>query len=592
MDCFKPRSTLPVPDQDICSWLFDRVTYNPDKPVYIDVDDPSIYGSWSQARELVRQLIAGLRAAGFSEGDCLNLHSFNHVFYPIIVLATIGAGGVVSCSNPAGTEQELEHHLKTARCSWLVAQAEALDNAVRAATTVGIAPGRIFVLDSVVTTSTQHTGLKSWRDLLACGEAEWVRFNDRQRAASTTAARLFTSGTTGLPKAISLSHRNFLAQHVCAMDEFHPDYIRRILIALPSFPAGIFTATNISALKTGEATFLMPCFDLLKFVQAHAKHRITELVTSPPMVNAILNSPLSQTDCFRTIRRGFCGAAPLDKDTQQRFRDLLAPGATYTQVWGMTEATTLITGWAPWEDDSTGSVGRQLSGIEIKLVDEAGRNVTAYNTCAEILVRGPTVAQGYYGNAEATRTAFDEDGWFHTGDIGYCDEATQKWYIIDRKKELITTRRTSIAPIEIEAALLAHAEIADCAVIGAQCTSLVAPTASDTATATATAHAEDSAASAGAKASAGEGHGSNKADAQHPRAYVVRKPGSKLTKLDVWRLVAAKLGPSRQLTGGVKFVKGIPKTATGKIRKRTLREQAAMELAEEAIEQAAQPARL
>lgn len=481
----------------------------------------------------------------------------------MIVLATIGAGGVITASDPTSKEEQLKHHIKTSDCNWLIAQPGVMTEAVKAADTVGLPRSHIFIFDTKATQAVPE-GFNSWKELMCHGEADWVRFNDLERSKNTTAARLFSSGTTGPPKAISISHRNFIAQHVSTMDEWRADYIRRILIAVPCFHAAAFPTTHISSLKTGDMTYLMPVFDLKAYVEAHLKYEITEMVMLPPIVRVILNSPLANPKFFQTVRRGLCGAAPMDKDTQERFRALLAPGTTYTQVWGMTETTTLITAFAPWEHDDTGSVGRQLPSVEIKLIDGDGNAITAYNRPGEVLVRGPAVSQGYHNNTKATANDFSRDGWFHTGDIGYCDEETKKWYIVERKKEIINMRGKQIAPAELEATLLSHPEIADCAVIGVK----TRPS------------------SRNGGASSANSHG----DSEYPRAYIVRKPGSDLTDLDVHRFMQLKMARFQQLTGGIRFVEAIPKSLSGKILKRVLREEAKAEI--EGSDQEARPHQL
>jgi acyl-CoA synthetase (AMP-forming)/AMP-acid ligase II len=157
-------------------------------------------------------------------------------------------------------------------------------------------------------------------------------------------------------------------------------------------------------------------------------------------------------------------------------------------------------------------------------------------------VRGPTVTPGYFKNPEANVQSFDPDGWFKTGDIAYCDQATRKWYIVDRNKELIKVRGFQVAPPELEAVLLSHPQIIDAAVIGF--TTLGANT-------------------------------------EFPRAYVVRRPGNKgqeLTEPDVQKYVLGRLARYKALTGGVKFVETIPKNPSGKILKRVLREEAKREI--------------
>lgn len=161
----------------------------------------------------------------------------------------------------------------------------------------------------------------------------------------------------------------------------------------------------------------------------------------------------------------------------------------------------------------------------------------------EICVRGPTVTQGYHKNPEANAESFDSEGWFKTGDIAYCDEATKKWYIVDRRKELIKVRGFQVAPPELEAVLLSHPHIVDAAVIG-----ITIPG----------------------------------ADTEFPRAYVVRRPGeggAKLTEAEVQKFVLERLAKYKALTGGVKFVDSVGRNASGKILKKFLREEAKKEVA-------------
>jgi acyl-CoA synthetase (AMP-forming)/AMP-acid ligase II len=176
------------------------------------------------------------------------------------------------------------------------------------------------------------------------------------------------------------------------------------------------------------------------------------------------------------------------------------------------------------------------------LIDEDGKNISAYGVRGELCVRGPTVTPGYFNNAEANSEAFDSDGWFKTGDIAFCDQSTRKWYIVDRRKELIKVRGFQVAPPELEAVLLSHPQIIDAAVIG-----ITFPG----------------------------------ADTEFPRAYVVRRPGgsgSQPTEVEIQDLVLKRLSKYKALTGGVKFVGAIARNPSGKILKRVLREDAKKEI--------------
>ena len=177
-----------------------------------------------------------------------------------------------------------------------------------------------------------------------------------------------------------------------------------------------------------------------------------------------------------------------------------------------------------------------------RLVDDAGSNITGYDVSGELCVRGPITSPGYFENPKANGEAF-RNGWFHTGDIAYCDSKSKKWYIVDRKKEMIKVRGFQVAPPELEAVLLGHPQIIDAAIIGVYPKGV-------------------------------EG-------GEAPRAYVIRRPGpegAKLTAEDVKRYLEPRLAKYKALDGGVVFVDAIPKTASGKILKRTLRDQAKQEM--------------
>lgn len=177
-----------------------------------------------------------------------------------------------------------------------------------------------------------------------------------------------------------------------------------------------------------------------------------------------------------------------------------------------------------------------------RLVDDNGKNISAYGVRGELCVRGPTVTPGYFNNPEANTQSFDSEGWYKTGDIAYCDEATRKWYIVDRKKELIKVRGFQVAPPELEAVLLSHPFIVDAAVIG------ISFPGSDT---------------------------------EYPRAYVVRRPGdggANLTEEEVQKYLLDRLARYKALTDGIKFVESIAKNPSGKLLKRVLREEAKKEI--------------
>ena len=284
-------------------------------------------------------------------------------------------------------------------------------------------------------------------------------------------------------------------------------------------------------------------FELESFLMYFEKYQVNDILCVPPMLMTIINSPLSNKYSLKSCKAGISGAAPIGGGPQARLQALMANDAAFTQVWGMTESTCTVSMIRYPERDDTASVGRPIPNTDIKIVDEQGEDITRYGVVGELCVRGPTIVQGYFENPEANRSSFDVDGFYHSGDVGYCDEKTNLWYLVDRKKELIKVRGFQVAPSEVEAVLLGRPDIIDAAVIGIP---------------------------------------SNEYDGEVPRAYVVRRPGtlpSKLTQESVIDYAGEKLAQYKRLSGGVKFVDLIPKNASGKILKKNLRESVKQEMA-------------
>jgi acyl-CoA synthetase (AMP-forming)/AMP-acid ligase II len=302
-----------------------------------------------------------------------------------------------------------------------------------------------------------------------------------------------------------------------------------------------------------------PRFDPELWFKAHEQFSLTDLVVVPPIAIMAINSPLNKKYSLNSVKIANVGAAPLDKVPQARMQKLIGEEVPFTQVWGMTETSCVATRFPYPEKDDTGSVGRPLPNLDLKLVDENGKDISAYGVRGELCARGPTIVRGYFENPEANKRDWDEDGYFHTGDIAYIEEGTEKWYIVDRKKvstdrmkcvialltrqqELIKVRAFQVAPPELEGVLYDHSDIVDAAVIGVP-------------------------------------DPSNQEGSEAPRAYIVRRPGSdKPSVEEIHKYMREKLASYKMLTGGIVFVSEIPKNASGKILKRILREQAKKEM--------------
>lgn len=313
--------------------------------------------------------------------------------------------------------------------------------------------------------------------------------------------------------------------------------IRR-LMATPMFHAATVPAAHFTPLWNGSELFVQRRFTVDGFLRAIQDCQITECPIVPPMCNAIINSPARTKYDISCLRYATSGAAPLGKDQQRRFKELMRPDGTFTQVWGMTECTCIASMFEPTEHDASGSVGRIIPNLDCKLVDDAGADVTEFDTRGEICVRGPSIIQGYFENPEANKD-WDAEGYFHSGDIAVRTK-DGLYFLVDRKKELIKVRGFQVAPPELEAVLHEHPAVADAAVIGVEL---------------------------------GEGDNTT----EMPRAYITKKDGHNATEQDIFNFVAERVAKYKRLDGGVIFLQDIPKNPSGKILKRELREMAKKE---------------
>lgn len=449
-------------------------------------------------------------------------------------------------TNPSYTRHELNHAIKIAKVRFVFAEPEILPNIVAALERNGLdIKKRLYVLD---TQQEQQipSGLKSWRSLMKYGLEDWVRFN--KEANSRDMAQLyFTSGTSGLPKCAVTSHRNLVSEHQLFFEQYPREYPFSIVFCMPFFHVGILPQVLVSVIREGRAAYVMRRFELEPYLQYHSKYKVTEMFLVPPMVISIVMSGLAdptskmyRRDCnLKSVRNGIVGAAPCSGDMQSRFHALLGDGATFSQVWGMTETTSMAV-MVPWdvarktaagEMDSWGTVGLPLPEMQMKLVDAEGNDVTE-NGRGELYVKGPTVVKEYFENEKATKESWDKDGYFKTGDVIQVDPQTGLMYVVERVKELIKVRGFQVAPAELEGVLTAHPDIVDAAVIGIPISE----------------------------------------DIELPRAYIVKREGSSLQAEQVLAHMREHLARYKHLDGGVHFLREIPKLPSGKILKRVLRE--------------------
>ncbi|KIW04485.1 uncharacterized protein PV09_04244 [Verruconis gallopava] len=535
-----------IPTQDIVSYILDNPQYDVDKPVYRDPEDANHFFSHRMATAMIRRLIAGFRATGLKKGDTILVHSFNSIYYPIVILSIIGAGFVFVGTNPSYTQTELNHAIKIAKVKLVLSEPDILPNVEKALRSNGMNVGDRLLILNTRSGQVLPQGYKSWKSLCENGEQDWIRFDDYNLQYNTTACLFFTSGTTGLPKSAMTSHRNLLAQHLLWSEFTRRPYPIRMVQTFPIFHIGSFVLAVCTQLKEGREMYVVKRFEVEQYLYLHDQHKLTEVFMAPPMVNQIVMSQMADPSStkfrysLKSVRSGYVGAAPLSPDLQKRFHALLAHDARFTQVWGMTESTSMITGvpgdiadkTTQGELDTWGNVGTPLPELSVKLIDEEGNDVTHTIGKGEACVKGPTVIRGYYENEKANKDSFDGEGYYRTGDVLQLDPKTNLLYVVERMKELIKVRGFQVAPAELEGVLTSHPEIIDAGVIGVP----------------------------------------DDESGELPRAYVVLREGSRLTEAKIKAYAAERLAKYKALHGGVIIVDSIPKLASGKILKRVLRE--------------------
>ncbi|MGW0766733.1 4-coumarate--CoA ligase family protein [Streptomyces sp. NPDC002676] len=491
-----------------------------DQPALVDGTDGTTL-TYEQVDRFHRRLAAALADAGVRHGDVLALHSPNTIVYPTAFYAATRAGASVTTVHPLATPEEFAKQLGDSAARWIVTVSPLLQTARRAAELAG-GVREIFVCDSA-------PGHRSLIDMLATTAPEPETAID---PAEDIAALPYSSGTTGIPKGVMLTHRQIatnLAQLEAAVPAGPGD---RILAVLPLFHIYGLTALMNAPLRKGATVVVLPRFDLQTFLAAIETHRITRLYVAPPIVLALAKHPAVARYDLSSLKHVISAAAPLDATLAAACAERLGL-PPIGQAYGMTELSpgTHVVPLDALHEAPAGTVGRLIAGTEMRIVslDDPGKDLGT-EEAGEILIRGPQVMKGYLGRPDATADMIDTDGWVHTGDIGRVDK--DGWlFVVDRVKELIKYKGFQVAPAELEALLLTHPGVADAAVIGAY----------------------------------------NDDGNEIPHAFVVRQPAIDLSENEIMLYVAERVAPYKRVRK-VTFVASVPRAASGKILRRELRE--------------------
>ncbi|MFE5730087.1 4-coumarate--CoA ligase family protein [Streptomyces sp. NPDC056528] len=516
-----PAVSLPIHDA-----VLGRAAEYGDTPALVDGSgaEGALTLTYAQVDAFHRRVAAGLAEAGVRKGDVLALHSPNTVLFPVAFYAATRAGAAVTTVHPLATPEEFAKQLRDSSARWIVTVSPLLPVA-RAAAELAGGIEEILLCDRPPTGDATRS-LQSF--LGSTGPVPDVEIDPDEDVAALP----YSSGTTGVPKGVMLTHTS-IATNLAQLEPFIPTGPGdRILAVLPFFHIYGLTALMNAPLRQGATVVVQPRFELDTFLRAIQEHRVNGLYVAPPIVLALAKHPAVADHDLSSLEYIVSAAAPLDAALAEACSKRLGLPPV-RQAYGMTELSP-GTHVVPLDAETPppGTVGRLLPSTEMRILslDDPAKDA-APGEEGEIAIRGPQVMKGYLGRPDATAAMIDAEGWVHTGDVGRVD--ADGWlFVVDRVKELIKYKGFQVAPAELEALLLTHEGIADAAVIGV----------------------------------------TDDDGTEIPKAFVVRQPSAPgLTAEEVVAHVAARVSPYKKVRA-VEFVDTVPRAASGKILRRELRQ--------------------
>lgn len=511
--------------------------------------------TYALLRSSAEQFGSGLQERWqWRKGDVLAIMTPNDIDVAPASFGALLVGGVVCPLNFMYTVDELVSQLTSSKAKGLLTNVACLEVACKAASKFGLPLDRVLLVgNNMPTNPIQHfSSLKSASDSI-----KRVEINPKEDLAYL----VYSSGTTGEPKGVMLTHENIVANSIQATTAngyktnwktdtgigFLPMYhiygkLKEFTVEHALIDAGI-AALLLTPIFYGVTTHIMQAFDLKKFCETVEKEKVTIAYIVPPVALALAKAPIVDQYNLNSLRDLHSSAAPIPVEIITAIHKRL--GAQIIQVYGLSEAAPAVSSQRieSWST-ALGTSGRLLPNMSAKVVSDG--NEMAIGEEGELYLKGPNIFKGYYNNHQATAAAFDAEGWYHTGDVGKFDEHGNL-YITDRVKELIKYNGFQVAPAQLEGLLIGHPAVADVAVIGVYNELRVT---------------------------------------ELPRAYIVVAAGYKgdeklEEELHSW--FNERVSPHKKLRGGIRFVEAIPKSNAGKILRRVLFEQAKAEEAEKTV---------
>ncbi len=499
-----PWPNIEVPPASLCDVIFGGANQYGDKPALID-GETGLTVTYRQLVENAERVAAGLAGAGLRPGQAVALALPNSIEFALAWYGTLLAGGWAIPISPLYTPSEMEFQIHDSGAKFLITvpeRAAAMENTVE----------KLFVTGG------------NWNDLAECDRpAPNVRV-----APHDLAVLLYSSGTSGKPKGVMLTHANIVANLLQFRAAGVPLGDDLSVALFPLYHAAGLNAGLNAFLGVGATLVLMRRFDLEVYLALSERYRATLVGGPPPLILALTKSLAWDKYGLSAVRSAGCGAAPLGAELHEAFEQ--RTGVLLGQMWGMTEATVISATPNDPGKRKFGSCGYLVASCEAQVVDIVSQKPLGVGETGELWVRGPNVMKGYWNQPAATADTLLADGWMRTGDIGYVD-SDGCVFLVDRLKEMIKYNALQVAPAELEDIIQSHPAVADAAVVGAP-----DPTVGEI-----------------------------------PMAFVVKRQGAALEADELMQYVAARVAPYKKIRA-VEFVQEIPKSPAGKILRRVLKE--------------------
>jgi acyl-CoA synthetase (AMP-forming)/AMP-acid ligase II len=507
-----PHAAITIPNVSLTEYVLASANSHGSKPALIE----GLTGRTTTYEQLARSihaLAAGFASHGVSHGEVFGIYSPNLPEYVLAFHAIASLGAVTTMVPPLFTNEETETQLRDSGAHYLLTVPQLMPRAREIAQSTNLR--KIFVIG-------EAEGAIPFSSLLATpGAPPSVKI-----APETDLAALpYSSGTTGFPKGVMLTHHNLVSM-LCQMEANEPFTENDTMICVvPMYHLyGLHIVANL-ALAEGATVVTLPRYDQNEFLKTLEQYGVTIAPLVPPIVLALSRSADVDKYDLSRLRLIHCGAASLAHDVaracSQRLDCHIRYGYGLTEVSPLSHATI-----AGPREQKAGSVGYCLANTECKIVDYTTGAELGPDQEGEIWIKGPQVMKGYLGDPQATADMIDSEGWLHTGDIGYADEDGQL-FVVDRLKELIKYKGRQVAPAELEAILLKHPAVADAGVIPS----------------------------------------SDEEAGEVPKAFIVLKGEGSAE--EIMSFVAERVAPHKRIRR-VEFVNEIPKSPAGKILRRVL----------------------